>query len=181
MKQPDQSRPKSVGGMVGHRSQPSGTKRKFDGDRWEVPLRPILGKWSEEAYILLRFMMGFMIACHGVQKVFGLLDGERPAHGIFLVAGVIETIGGLLVMAGFFTSPVALILSGEMAVAYFMVHAGLRFWPLLNGGEIVVANCFAFLYIAAKGPGALSLDEWFDRHQSSSPDASQENSSFPSS
>ena len=85
---------------------------------------------------------------------------------MFLIAGVIETIGGLLVMVGLFTSPIALILSGEMAVAYFMVHAGLRFWPLLNGGEIVVANCFAFLYIAAKGAGALSLEERFDRRQS---------------
>lgn len=126
-------------------------------------MEAILRKWSEEIYVVLRFMMGFMIGCHGVQKVFGLLDGERPAQGLFLVAGVIETVGGLLVMAGLFTSPVALLLSGEMAVAYFMVHAGLRFWPLLNGGEIVVANCFVFLYIAAKGPGTLSLDEWFDR------------------
>jgi putative oxidoreductase len=133
---------------------------------WEVPLPPILGKWSDEAYVLMRVMMGFMIGCHGVQKVFGLLDGESPAHGLFLVAGVIETIGGLLIMLGLFASPVALILSGEMAVAYFMVHAGLRFWPLLNGGEIVVANCFVFLYIAARGAGTLSVDEWFDRRQS---------------
>jgi putative oxidoreductase len=131
-----------------------------------VLLQPILGKWSEEAYVLLRFMMGFMIACHGAQKTFGLLDGESPAQGLFLVAGVIETIGGLLIMVGLFASPVALILSGEMAVAYFMVHASLRFWPLLNGGEIVVANCFVFLYIAAKGAGALSLDHWFYRGQS---------------
>lgn len=147
-------------------------------------MQPILGKWNEEAYILLRFMMGFMIACHGVQKVFGLLDGETPARGLFLVAGVIETIGGFLVMVGLFTSPVAFILSGEMAVAYFMVHASFRFWPLLNGGEIVVANCFAFLYIAAKGGGPLSLDEWFDRRQSSSQGASlpeRENPRFPSS
>lgn len=129
-------------------------------------MQPILGKWSEQAYVLLRFMMGFMIACHGVQKAFGLLDGEGPAQGLFLVAGVIESIGGLLIMVGLFASPVALILSGEMAVAYFMVHAGLRFWPLLNGGEIVVANCFVFLYIAAKGAGALSLDHWFNREQS---------------
>jgi putative oxidoreductase len=128
-------------------------------------MQKILGKWSDEAYVLLRFMMGFMIACHGVQKVFGLLDGEGPAQGLFLVAGVIETVGGLLVMVGLFTSLVALILSGEMAFAYFMVHASLRFWPLLNGGEIVVANCFAFLYIATKGPGLLSLDQHFDGKQ----------------
>jgi putative oxidoreductase len=126
-------------------------------------VQAILGRWSEEIYAVLRFMMGFMIGCHGVQKVFGLLDGESPARGLFLVAGIIETFGGPLIMVGLFTSPVALLLSGEMAVAYFMVHAGFRFWPLLNGGEIVVANCFVFLYIAAKGPGALSLDEWFDR------------------
>jgi len=126
-------------------------------------VQAILGKWSEEVYVVFRFMMGFMIGCHGVQKVFGLLDGESPAKGLFLVAGVMETLGGPLVMAGLFTSPIALLLSGEMAVAYFMVHAGLRFWPLLNGGEIVVANCFAFLYIATKGPGALSLDEWIER------------------
>jgi len=100
-------------------------------------------------------------------KGFGLLDGESPAHGLFLLAGVIETLGGPLVMVGLFTSPVALLLSGEMAVAYFMVHAGFRFWPLLNGGEIVVANCFVFLYIAAKGSGTLSVDEWLDRTERS--------------
>jgi putative oxidoreductase len=128
----------------------------------------ILGRWREEIYVVLRFMMGFMIGCHGVQKVFGLLDGESPAQGLFLLAGVIETLGGPLMMLGLFTSPVALLLSGEMAVAYFMVHASFRFWPLLNGGEIVVANCFVFLYIAAKGPGAFSLDEWLDRRTEAS-------------
>lgn len=126
-------------------------------------MQAILERWSDEAYVLLRIMMGFMIGCHGVQKMFGLLDAEGPAHGLFLVAGVIETIGGILIILGLFTSPVALLLSGEMAVAYFMVHASFRFWPLLNGGEIVVANCFVFLYIAAKGAGPLSLDSWFDQ------------------
>jgi putative oxidoreductase len=129
-------------------------------------MQAILGTWSEEAYVLLRVMMGFMILCHGVQKVFGLLDAEGPAHGLFLVAGVIETVGGLLLIVGLFASPVALLMSGEMAVAYFMVHASFRFWPLLNGGEIVVANCFVFLYIAATGAGSLSLDKWFDSRPS---------------
>jgi putative oxidoreductase len=129
-------------------------------------LQAILGKWNEEAYVLLRIMMGFMILCHGVQKVFGLLDAEGTAHGLFLVAGVIETIGGLLLIVGLFASPIALLLSGEMAVAYFMVHASFRFWPLLNGGEIVVANCFVFLYIAATGAGSLSLDKWLDSQPS---------------
>jgi putative oxidoreductase len=126
---------------------------------------PLLGKWKEEIYVLMRIMMGFMLACHGVQKLFGLLEGEGHPHGLWLAAGVIEFVGGSLVMLGLFASPAAFILSGEMAVAYFMVHAHLRFWPILNGGEIVVANCFAFLYIAAKGAGILSVDSWFDSRQ----------------
>ena len=129
-------------------------------------MEPILGKWKEEAYVLMRLMMGFMIGCHGAQKLFGLLDGEGHPQGLWLFAGVIEFVGGLLVMLGLFTSPVAFLLSGEMAVAYFMVHASLRFWPILNGGEIVVANCFVFLYIAARGAGTLSLDGRFaDCHE----------------
>jgi putative oxidoreductase len=137
---------------------------------------PILGKWKEEAYVLMRIMMGFMIACHGVQKLFGLLDGEGHPQGIWLMAGVIESLGGLLVILGLFASPVAFLLSGEMAVAYFMVHANFRFWPILNGGEIVVANCFVFLYIAARGAGILSLDQWMDRRQ---PDAHRSNDGGP--
>jgi len=128
-------------------------------------METFLGKWKEEAYVLMRFMMGFMLLCHGVQKVFGLLEGEGNPHGLWLVAGFIETIGGALVMVGLFTSPVAFVLSGEMAFAYFMVHAQVRFWPILNGGEIVVANCFAFLFIASKGGGILSVDAWLDRRQ----------------
>jgi putative oxidoreductase len=112
--------------------------------------------------------MGFMLVCHGVQKLFGLLEGEGHPQGLWLLAGVIETIGGFLVIIGLFTSPAAFVLSGEMAVAYFMVHASLRFWPILNGGEIVVANCFVFLYIAAAGAGKLSLDEWMERRESHS-------------
>jgi putative oxidoreductase len=113
----------------------------------------------------MRFMMGFMLLCHGVQKVFGLLDGEGNPQGLWMIAGFIETIGGTLVMVGLFTAPIAFVLSGEMAVAYFLVHAHLRFWPILNGGEIVVANCFAFLFIASKGGGILSVDTWLEHRQ----------------
>jgi len=122
-------------------------------------VQAILGKWSEEVYVVFRFMMGFMIGCHGVQKVFGLLDGEGPAKGLFLVAGVMETLGGPLVMAGLFTSPIALLLSGEMAVAYWMVHVPKGgFFPLLNGGDTAILFCFVFLYIAAAGPGPWALN-----------------------
>ena len=127
--------------------------------------KPILGQWKEEAYVLMRVMMGFMLVCHGGQKLFGLLEGEGNPQGIWLLAGVIELLGGSLVALGLFASPVAFLLSGEMAFAYFMVHAHLRFWPILNGGEIVVANCFAFLYISAKGAGAISLDAWIEHRQ----------------
>ena len=128
-------------------------------------MQPLFGKWKEEAYVLMRFMMGFMLLCHGVQKLFGLLDGEGNPQGLWMLAGFIETLGGSLVMVGLFTSLVAFVLSGEMAFAYFMVHAHLRFWPILNGGEIVVANCFTFLFIAAKGGGLLSVDSWMDRRE----------------
>ena len=118
----------------------------------------VLERWREETYSLMRVMMGFMLTCHGVQKLFGLLEGHGHAHGLLLLAGVIEFLGGLLIALGLLASPAALIAAGEMAVAYFLVHARMSFWPILNYGEIVVANCFVFLYIAARGSGALSLD-----------------------
>ena len=118
----------------------------------------LLERWTEETYVLLRVMMGFMLTCHGVQKLFVLLEGHGHPHGLLLLAGVIEFAGGLLIALGLLASPVALIAAGEMAFAYFLVHARMSFWPILNDGEIVVANCFVFLYIAARGSGTLSLD-----------------------
>lgn len=127
-------------------------------------MKPILSQWEEEVYVLMRIMMGFMLLCHGVQKLFPVLEGEGHAQGIWLLAGMIECLCGSLVTVGLFTSPAAFVLSGEMAFAYFLFHAHLRFWPILNGGEIVVANCFAFLYISAKGAGNVSVDQWLQRH-----------------
>ena len=112
-------------------------------------LRAAIGEHTQQRIScsskLMRVMMGFMILCHGGQKLFGLLDGEGHPQGLWFWARMIEFVGGSLVALGLFASPVAFLLSGEMAVAYFMVHAHLRFWPILNGGEIVVANCFVFL------------------------------------
>ena len=126
----------------------------------------LLERWTEETYVLLRVMMGFMLTCHGVQKLFGLLEGHGHPHGLLLLAGVIEFAGGLLIALGLLASPVALIAAGEMAFAYFLVHARMSFWPILNDGEIVVANCFVFLYIAARGSGTLSLDSVLAARQS---------------
>jgi putative oxidoreductase len=114
---------------------------------------------------LLRVITGALFMQHGAQKLFGLLvDPSRPWGGAppvfsqFWFAGVLETFGGLLIVLGLFTRPVAFLLAGEMAVAYFQMHAPRAFWPLLNGGEIVVMFCFVYLYLFATGAGPLSVD-----------------------
>jgi putative oxidoreductase len=117
-------------------------------------MQRFLGRYSEIAYTLLRVVAGLMLAVHGAQKLFGFLGGHQmPIGSLFGVAGVIEFVGGLLIAIGLFTSWAAFIASGEMAVAYFMVHAKDGFWPILNKGELAVLYCFVFLYIASRGGG----------------------------
>lgn len=112
---------------------------------------------------LLRIIAGFTFSLHGFQKLFGLFGGMggSGAKAVFLslpwVAGFLEALGGLLIILGFLTRPTAFILSGEMAVAYFMVHFPRGFWPLRNGGELAVLYCFVYLYLAAAGPGPWSV------------------------
>lgn len=122
-------------------------------------MKPLLGRFSEPTYALLRVVAGLLFAFHGVQKVFGMYGGtQMPMFSQLWFAGVIELIGGVLIAIGLFTSIVAFICSGEMAVAYFQAHAPKGIWPALNGGEVAVLFCFLFLYIAARGGGAWSLD-----------------------
>jgi putative oxidoreductase len=117
-----------------------------------------LKRFEPTAYALFRIVVGFLFICHGLQKLAGVLGGHRVALASMLgAASIIETVGGLLVMIGLVTSPAALICSGEMAFAYFMVHAPRGLWPIQNGGEPAVFYCFAFLYIAARGAGFLSV------------------------
>jgi putative oxidoreductase len=112
---------------------------------------------------LLRIVAGFMFTLHGVQK-FGALGGLRghaaPLYSMLWFAGILETIGGPLIALGLFTRPVAFILCGEMAVAYFTAHIHMGPWmfPLLNNGEITVMYCFFFLYLVVAGAGGFSLD-----------------------
>ena len=121
--------------------------------------------WLEGAlHSLLRAVTGALFMQHGVQKLFGLLlPPDRPWNGApemfsqFWLAGVLEVFGGALIVLGLFTRPVALLLSGEMAVAYFQAHAPRSVWPILNGGEPVVLFCFVFLYLMAAGAGPFSL------------------------
>ena len=118
-------------------------------------------RWAPYAQGLLRMIAGFQIMQHGVQKWFGLLGsqgGPVPLGSLSGVAGVMETIGGALLLVGLFTRPVAFLLSGELAVAYFLRHAPRGFFPIMNRGEGAVLFCFIFLFLAAAGPGAFSLD-----------------------
>ena len=121
--------------------------------------------WSGAIHSLLRVITGALFIQHGVQKLFGLLvnasqtwNGPPPVFSQFWFAGVLEVFGGILIVLGLFTRPVAFLLSGEMAVAYFQAHFPRNFWPVLNGGENVVLFCFVFLYLFVTGAGPYSLD-----------------------
>ena len=121
-------------------------------------MQTLLGRYSPYFYALLRIVAGLLFAQHGVQKLFGLLGGtQQPLMSQMGLAGIIETFGGLAIALGLFTSPVAFVASGQMAVAYFQAHLPRGFWPIQNGGELAVLNCFLFLYIASRGSGKWSL------------------------
>lgn len=112
---------------------------------------------------VLRIVVGFTFSCHGWEKLFGAFGGigghgAVPLFSLMGLAGVLETFGGGLLILGLFTVPAAFLLSGEMAVAYFMVHFPRGFVPLLNGGELAVLYCFVFLYLFTAGAGPASLD-----------------------
>ena len=124
------------------------------------PMEKLLGPYRPYVYALLRIVAGLAFAQHGAQKLFGVLgsQGTPPLMSQFGIAGIIEFVGGILIAIGLFTSPVAFLCSGEMAVAYFQAHAPRGFWPIMNGGELAVLYCFIFLYFAAAGSGKLSID-----------------------
>ncbi len=106
-------------------------------------------------------MTGLLFLEHGTQKLPGFPLSSNPGPPLFSllgVQGVLELVGGVLIVLGLFTRPVAFILAGDMAVAYFMVHAPRSFFPALNGGDAAILYCFVFLYLAAAGGGAWSAD-----------------------
>ncbi len=116
-----------------------------------------LKRYSDTLYSLMRLMAGFLFACHGAQKLFGVLGGPAMRHvPLMLAAGIIEFFGGLLIALGVFTTIVAFIASGEMATAYFLGHAPHGLWPIRNHGEMAVLFCFVFLFIASRGDGTWS-------------------------
>jgi len=118
----------------------------------------ILNRYSDQIYSLMRLVAGFLFACHGAQKLFGVLGGPQMLHNpMMLAAGIIEFVGGVLIAIGVFTTIAAFIASGEMAFAYFMGHAPHGFWPIRNRGELAVLFCFIFLYIASRGDAGWNL------------------------
>jgi putative oxidoreductase len=126
-----------------------------------------LSKHSERIYALMRIVVGFLFACHGAQKLFGVLGGEiETGDPEGLLAGLIELIGGGLMALGLYAGVAAFIASGEMAVAYFKAHALRGFWPIQNRGELAALYCFVFLYIATRGSGVFSLDQLFHKRPS---------------
>lgn len=113
---------------------------------------------------ILRIVAGFAFSLHGYQKFFGILGGSKAELGSLMgVAGVLETFGGALIILGLGTRPVAFLLSGQMAVAYFKVHLGINVWPILNNGEVTVLYAFLYLWLATAGAGPLSLDQMLAR------------------
>jgi putative oxidoreductase len=117
-----------------------------------------LQRYEQPIYALLRVVAGLLFVCHGCQKVFGVFGGGGKLPPLPIVAGWIELVAGGLIALGLFGAIAAFIASGEMAVAYFMAHAPHGPWPIVNHGELAVLYCFLFLYIAARGSGAFSVD-----------------------
>jgi len=124
----------------------------------------VIGRFTPQAFALLRIVSGLMFMMHGMQKLLGWPPSEKPGTmPIFSwpggISGLIELVCGALIVVGLLTGIAAFIASGEMAVAYFMAHAGKGgFWPIQNHGELAVLYCFVFLYFAAHGAGIWSID-----------------------
>ena len=121
---------------------------------------PWLARLQPQLLAILRIVTGLLFLEHGLSKFFGfpVPFPVQPLPPLLIAAGVIECVAGVLVALGLFTRLAAFLAAGEMAVAYFMVHLPQGFWPVVNHGEAAILFCFVFLYIAAAGPGAWSVD-----------------------
>jgi putative oxidoreductase len=120
--------------------------------------------WAPRVLTLVRIVVALIFLEHGTQKLFGFPPSPNPGPALFSLygyQGMIEVVGGVLLALGLFTRPVAFILAGDMAVAYFMSHAPANFFPILNRGDAAILYCFIFFYLAFAGGGAWSLDRMF--------------------
>lgn len=117
------------------------------------------GSFPDLALSMLRAVSGFLFFQHGMQKIFGLLGRDaQELFSLMWAVGVLELVGGLAVLVGLYTRPVAFLLSGLMAVAYFWRHLPRGFWPIENGGELAALYCFVFFFLFAIGGGSYSVD-----------------------
>ncbi len=119
------------------------------------------GRYAPQALSLLRIVAALIFLLHGSSKLLGFPASEMPmppAMSFMWFGGLLELVGGLMLLLGILSRPVAFILSGEMAVAYWMFHAPTSTFPSVNGGDAAILFCFVFLYIAAAGPGPWSVD-----------------------
>ena len=127
-----------------------------------------LETWAPRMRSVFRIVLGLLFIEHGSAKLFHFPEvasfDSLQLFSLIGLSAVLELVGGVLLLLGLFTRATAFILSGEMAVAYFMVHAPRGFFPLLSGGEAAVLYCFAFLYLSVAGGGAWSLDNAWRRH-----------------
>lgn len=126
-----------------------------------------LQAWQPRVLSVLRIVTGFLFMQHGGQKLVGYPVAQQGPLDLFSligVAGILELAGGFLILIGLFTRPVAFLLSGFMAVAYFMAHAPQGFWPLANGGELAALYSFVFIYLFTAGGGEWSVDRLLTRH-----------------
>ena len=117
--------------------------------------------WAPRVLSILRIVAALIFFEHGTQKLLGFPPSDRPAPEMFALpwfAGVLELVGGALLIVGLFTRPVAFVLSGLMAFAYWLAHAPQNVFPVLNGGDAAILYCFIFLYLVFAGPGPWSLD-----------------------
>jgi putative oxidoreductase len=131
--------------------------RDAKNDREENAV-PIPATWSSQLLSILRIFTGLGFLQHGVSKFFGVPPFPMPLNPLLTTAGVLELVGGTLIVLGLFTRPVAFILSGMSAAAYFIAHFPQGFFPAANGGEAAMLYCFIFLYLAAAGGGVWSAD-----------------------
>lgn len=123
-----------------------------------------LSRFADPVYCVVRLIVGLAYACHGGQKLFGYPGGGHGMSGLAFIAGIIELVCGLLIAFGLFTRVAAFLASGEMAVAYFVFYVGTvptleaKFFPIMNGGELALVNCWIFFFMIFYGSGPWSID-----------------------